>query len=55
MKTYKVLSLIVLLMSVFAFLIVPMGDGAFPAWISTELVTFLLLMVMVACVISLIH
>lgn len=54
MRTYKVLVIVVLLMSIYTMFLLPMDAGQFPAWLNTDLIQFMLLILMVACVIVLI-
>lgn len=54
MKALKVVILLVLLMCVFAFFLVPMEAGTFPTWINTDLIQFILMVLIAVIGISLI-
>lgn len=47
MKLYKVILLMVLFMSVYGTIAVPMSEGEFPGWLNTDLALFLIMIVIV--------
>lgn len=55
MRAYKVLITIVLFMAVYTLFLLPMDAGQFPAWLQTDMIQFMLLILCVACVIVLIR
>jgi hypothetical protein len=55
MRAYKVIVIIVLLMSIFTLFLVPMQNNIFPIWVNTDLVEFMLLLLCVVCAVSLIN
>jgi hypothetical protein len=54
MRPYKVIVTIVLLMLVYALVMVPMENGAFPGWVNADIIQFMLLILCVACVLVMI-
>jgi len=54
MRAYKIIVIIFLLMCIFSLFIVPMEAGSFPSWINTDIVEFMLVILMVCCTIALI-
>ena len=54
MRAFGVIGIIVLFMAIFALLLVPMSEGSFPSWIDTNIVEFMLFLLLAACVIALI-
>jgi len=47
MKAFKVILLIVLLISIYTLFSVPLGNNEFPAWLNSDLVGFLLVIFIV--------
>jgi hypothetical protein len=55
MRPLKIISIIVLFISIFALFTVPMENNQFPGWINADLIQFMLIMLSVSCVIVLIR
>lgn len=54
MKLYKVILLMVLFMSLYALVMVPMSEGSFPAWLNTDIMLFLMMVAIIAILLVLI-
>jgi len=52
MRAYKVIVVIVLVMAIFTMFLVPMENNIFPNWMNTDLIEFMLVLLCVACAIS---
>lgn len=51
MKAFKIIVIIVLFMSLFTLIMLPMDAGTFPAWLDTDLIGFMLMLLCAAFVI----
>ena len=51
----KSILILVIVMSIFTLLIVPMEAGSFPSWLDTDFVQFMLIVLLVASVLILIR
>lgn len=49
MRPFTVIMVIIVLMSVYAMVMLPMQAGSFPAWLDMDTVEFLLAMLCVVC------
>lgn len=53
MRAYKIIVMIVLIMAIFTLFINPMEVGTFPAWMNTDMIQFMLVLMCVVCVLVL--
>ena len=55
MNALKSILILVIVMSIFTLLIVPMEAGSFPSWLDTDFVQFMLIVLLVATMLILIR
>ena len=55
MKSYKVITIIVLLMAIFTLIVVPIEEGVFPTWIGTDLIKFMGILLICVCLFAMVR